>query len=111
PAAVPEIVDEDPTLAPALRHLGEIAVRLLGGEDARHRFGEALHLVPSVAWGERHHHVQTLAAARHDERLELYLFQAVAHLLGRLFDLPEIEILVRIEIEDDAVGFLEGVDM
>src|SRR6185437_10521069 len=64
-------------------------------------------LVPFVARGERHHDVQSLAAARLHERLEAEVGEAFAYEVGGGHHVAPGDGGIRVEVEHHAIGLVE----
>src|SRR5438105_2351001 len=100
---IAQIIDEDLSPAQRLRHLGEIALGIVGGHRLREGLNEGLGGVP-IGAHDGDDDVQSLAAGELDEAFEIDRGKPLANLARRIDEPGPRDPLAGIEVEDDAVA-------
>src|SRR5947209_12113265 len=110
-ALVPQPVEEDPPLALHLADVGGEGLRFRFGDSAAETVGEALHRRPVLRSIERHDDVDSLAARKQREALEAKVLEKRLQAHRRGFHLLEIQPDVGVEVEHQAVGIFDLVNL
>src|SRR6185369_14240341 len=110
-ALVTKPVEEDAPLALFLADVGREPGRLNLCRGSGEALGEALHRAPIGRAVKRDDDVDALAAGQHREALELQLLEHIADAHSRVANVLEIEPLIGIEVEHQAIGIFDLVDL